>query len=174
MLSVILFCGGGPRVSNLRPETVVRTLAPLVQGSIKGLIGDVTLVGPPGHELALIGDHAGCAVIEAEAASDQLRLALEAARGPQLMLLHAGYVPEAGFFEEVEDLLAADLPKTGGVILRAAPETLLERFFPRLAPAAGMIVARSLCEAAAANSFANLIGSIRPTQSLRRHLRKIA
>ncbi len=174
MLSVIILCGVGAAASGHRPETIVRTLAPLVAASVKGLVRDVVLAGPPEHELALIAEHAGCAVIEADDEAQALGAALGLARAQDLMILYAGHVPEAGFFDEVEDLLAVGLsPEQGGHLLRAAPETFMERLFPRLAPAAGLIAARSLCETASAASFAQIVASMRRQRTLRRRLRRI-
>ncbi|MGB8276824.1 MAG: transposase [Methylovirgula sp.] len=174
MLSVIILCGAGG-ASGDRPETVVRTLAPLVQASVKGLVRDVVLAGPPEADLAMIADHAGCAFIEAGQEADALSQALSMARAEDLMILYAGHVPEAGFFEEVEDLLAMGLPpERGGRLLRAAPESFIERLFPRLAPAVGLIAARSLCEAAKVVSFRDLRRITRVRKTLRRRLRRIA
>ncbi len=169
MLSVIILCG---RAS---AETVVRTLAPLVQAAVKGLVRDVVLAGPAEADLAMIADHAGCAFVEAAAEAEALRRALAGVRGGDFMILYAGHIPETGFLEELEDLLAAGMPaEHGGRLLRAAPETFLERLFPPLAPAVGLIAARSLCEAVEVASFRHLRVVTRARKALRRRLRRIA
>ncbi|HEY5225798.1 MAG TPA: transposase, partial [Methylovirgula sp.] len=103
MLSVIILCGFGGVA--MRPDAVVRTLAPLVGASVRGQVRDVVLAGPPEAGLEIIAQHAGCAIVEAATEAEALRGAVAAARTGDLMFLRAGYVPQAGFFEEIEDLL---------------------------------------------------------------------
>jgi hypothetical protein len=168
MLSVIILCG------QASPETVVRTLAPLVQASVQGLVRDVVLAGPAGSDLSMIADHAGCAFVEAETEAEALRRAIAAARGGNLMIFHAGHIPEAGFLEELEDLLAVGLSAArGGHLLRAAPESFLQRLVPRLAPAVGLIAARELCMAEEIASFRHLRARARARNALRRRMRRI-
>lgn len=169
MLSMIVICG------DASAETVVRTLAALVEASMRGLVGDVVLAGAPGTELALIAEHAGCAVIEAANEAEALRQALALVRRDEVMILLAGHIPEAGFLDEVKDLLAVGLtPQRGGRLLRAAPENFLERMFPQLAPAVGLVAARQLCEAAEAAGLRDLINATRARAPLRRRLLRIA
>ncbi|MHB8886084.1 MAG: transposase [Methylovirgula sp.] len=165
MLSVIILCGGASA------EAVVRTLAPLVDAAVRGMVRDVVLAGAPEHQLALIADHAGCAFIEADMEAEVLAGALAAARGDTLMFLHAGHIPEPGFFEEMEDLLAVGLGPHGR-LLRAAPEGFLERLLPQLAPKVGLIATRPQCEAAKIVSFRHLCAT-RGRKALRRRLRRI-
>ncbi len=168
MLSVIILCDE----SAARPEAVVRTLAPLVGAAVKGLVRDVVVAGPKDRQLDIIGDHAGCAIIEADLESVRLAQAFAAARGETLMLLRSGHIPETGFFEEVEDVLSSDLVARG-LLLRALPETWIERMIPRMAPAAGLIAARAQCEASGAQSFNDLIAALALRDTLRRRLRRV-
>ncbi len=99
MLSVIILCGGGAAgwAAGHRPETIVRTLAPLVQASVKGLVRDVVLAGPRGLELALIAEHAGCAFIEAGQEAEALSQALSIARAEDLMIFMPAMFRRRGF-----------------------------------------------------------------------------
>ncbi len=168
MLSVIILCG------QATPEAIVRTLAPLVEAAVKGVVRDVVLAGLPAHQLEIIADHAGCAFVEARSEAEALAGSLAVARGDALMFLQAGHIPESGFFEEVEDLLAVGLPQGRRArLLRAAPEKFLERLFPQLAPNVGLIAARSACEAAKISSFRHLCVVTRGRDPLRRRMRRI-
>lgn len=172
MLSVIILCSFEGKV---RPDTVVRTLTPLVGASVRGLVRDVVLAGPPKGDLRVIADHAGCAVIEAATEAEALRCAIEAARAADLMFLRAGYVPQAGFFEEIEDLPSLrQKPELVAWSLKAAPVTFYERMFPGLAPAVGFIAGRSLCAATEIASFQQLRKAVGARKALQGRLRGIA
>jgi hypothetical protein len=110
MLSTIVFCEDKPAIPPGRElaEVLARTLASLVTAKVEGLLGDVRIAGPRGRNLGVVANHAGCALIEAENEADWLRLALEAARGPDVFLLRCGRAPEVGFIEEAADFLAAN------------------------------------------------------------------
>lgn len=171
MLSVILLCRAGADRPALS-ETVVRTLAPLVAVSARGLLRDVVLVGPPGHDLALVGEHAGCPVVEAADEAAALQQAFGLAKSDAVMVFYAGHVAEAGFFEEVEDFLNVR-GKAAARRLRAAPETFLERLFPQLAAAVGILAGRDFYRTAATTSFASLMAARGIGADLRRKLRRI-
>jgi hypothetical protein len=172
MLSVIILCGFG-RVT-ARPDAVVRTLVPLVGASVRGQVRDVVLTGPPEAELRLIAEHAGCAVVEAATEAQALRRAVVAARTDDLMFLHAGYVPQAGFFEEIEDLLNIHRLDQTARVLKAAPVTFYEQMLPGLAPAVGFIAGRRLCAAAERSSFQELRRAAGARKALQGRLRRIA
>jgi hypothetical protein len=178
MLSVILLCGASGAANPLRPESIVRTLTPLVGAAVKGVVRDVVLAGPSHDELEtqlqVIAEHAGCTLIAEDDDSERLKRAVTAAKGQALMVLEQGHVPEPGFFEEVEDLLADGLPDQQKFLLRTVPETFLEKLFPKLAPPGGLIVSRFLCGRVGAKSLAELISAIKPPQTLQRRLRRIA
>ncbi|MGH6817885.1 MAG: transposase [Methylovirgula sp.] len=141
-------------------EPVVRTLSAFVAASVNGLVRDAILAGPPLSELAIIAEHAGCGVAEAATEAGAVREALILARGEDLLILHAGHVPELAAIEEIGDL-AASGQSGHGWLLRAAPNNLAERFFPRLTPPVGLLAARRLCEGVGLPSLANLIKATR-------------
>ena len=115
---------------------------------MEGLLADVAIAGPVGQDLGLIADQAGSGLIEGATEAEWLRRAIEAARGPELFLLRSGFAPEAGFIEEASDFLrardAGDGRSAEAALLRAAPETFVERLFPRAAPLAGLIAPNAI------------------------------
>lgn len=171
MLSVIVLCGYAEPV---RADTVVRTLVPLVGASVRGLVRDVILAGPPDAELGIIAEHAGCAAIEATTEAVALREAIAAARSADLMILVAGHVPQAGFFDEVEDLLnMRGNEDQSGRALKTVPVTFYERIFPALAPVVGMIASQSHCAKIKIESFQQLRSAVDAGKALRGRLRPI-
>jgi hypothetical protein len=176
MLSTIVFCEDKPASPPGRDlaEDLARTLASLVTAKVEGLLGDVRIAGPAGKGLGAVANHAGCALIEAENEADWLRLALEAARGPDIFLLRCGRAPEAGFIEEAGDFLAKNTKdKLGAARLWASPESLLERVFPPAAPLAGLIAPRRLLLRAPRGGFRNLARCIGPAATLKTRARRI-
>jgi hypothetical protein len=156
-------------------EALVRTLASLVRANVEGLLADVLIAGPEGRGLAIIADHAGCNLIEAESEPEWLRRAVEAARGPDLLLLRSGHAPEPGFIEEAGDLLAGRgrAAARRAVRLHRVPENLVERLFPRLAPLAGLIAPRDVCLDAPHGKFARLVRHVGTTEVLRSCARRV-
>lgn len=158
-------------------ESVVRTLSSLVKANVEGLLGDVAIAGPAEQGLGFIADHAGCGLIEATDEAEWLRRAIEAARGPHLFLLRSGFAPQAGFIEEAGDFIKARSASLSGrapaALLRAAPETFIERVFPNAAPLAGLIASRQRCLEASAGRLAALARSVTPATTLRTHARRI-
>jgi hypothetical protein len=172
MLSTVVFCDeDSDRRARDLLENLVRTLGSLVSANVEGLLGDVAIAGPAGEGLGAIADHAGCALIEAPGEADWLRQAIEAARGPDLLLLRSGRAPEAGFIEEVGDFLLGGGGRAAR--LRAAPEAFSERLFPGLAPVAGLIAPRASCLRAPSSRFRRLVDFIRPDATLRTRARRI-
>ena len=57
--------------------------------------------------------------------------------------------------------------------LRAAPENLIERLFPGVAPLAGLIAPRDLCLRAPKGRFATLAHFVDPATTLRTRARRI-
>lgn len=179
MLSTIVLCEettGRVEPRGIDPaEALVRTLASLVRANVEGLLRDVVIAGPEGHGLGLIADHAGCGLIEAGTEPVWLRRALEAARGPNLLLLRSGHAPEPGFIEEVADLVSGG---GGNSMLRPArlhanPEAFPERLFPRLAPLAGLIAPRDLCLGAPSGRFDILVRHVGKAKVLRSRARRV-
>src|SRR5271154_1018635 len=110
MLSLIVLSASAPTAGANGAgvaESVVRTLSAFVGASVRGLVRDAVLAGPPKNELGFIADQAGCAFVEANAEADALRGALALGRADDLMVLYAGYIPEAGFVEAIENLLGS-------------------------------------------------------------------
>jgi hypothetical protein len=176
MLSTIVFCEDWPagRPRGDLAEVLARTLASLVTAKVAGLLGDVRIAGPARKGLSLVANHAGCALIEAEYEMDWLRLALQAARGPDVFLLRCGRVPEAGFIEEAADFLAADTKdQSRAACLRAAPESIFERIFLSLAPVAGLIASRHLMLRAPRGGFERLAGFVAPSTAFHTRARRI-
>lgn len=158
-------------------ESVVRTLSSLVRANVEGLLADVAIAGPPDQGLDLIADHAGCGLIEAASEIEWLRRAIEAARGPNVFLLRSGFATQAGFIEEAGDFMKAQSASLRGrvpaALLRAAPETFIERLFPNAAPLAGLIAPRDRCLEASAGRLAALAQFVNPTTTLRTHARRV-
>lgn len=192
MLSTIVFCdseAGRAAEDGFDPvKTLVRTLGSLITANVEGLLRDVAIAGPPEFDLHIIADHAGCRLVEAGREEDWIRLALHSARGPDVLLLRSGRAPELGFIEEAGDFLmrrrgyALGGAKNGGeeptarlrtASLRSAPESLVERLFPSLAPVAGLIAPRELCLQAPAGGFGALAQFVRPATILRTRARRI-
>lgn len=179
MLSAIVLCeehAVGSAQCDLDPaEALVRTLASLVTANVEGLLRDVVIAGPEGQGLGLIADEAGCGLIEAATEPEWLRGAVEAARGPDLLLLRSGHAPEAGFIEEAGDFISrrGHAPEVRTARLHAAPEAFLERLFPRLAPLAGLIASRDLCLSAPSGPFRSLVRHVGRTATLRSAARRI-
>jgi hypothetical protein len=176
MLSTIVFCEDKPASGPGRDlaEVLARTLASLVTAKVEGLLGDVRIAGPAGKGLGVVANHAGCALIEAENEADWLGLALQAARGPDVFLLRCGRAPEAGFIEEATDFLATNSKdKSRGAILRAAPESFLERVFLSLAPVAGLIAPQHLMLRAPHGGFSHLASFVAPSTAFQTRARRI-
>jgi hypothetical protein len=184
MLSTIVFCDATyDRQPNLVADMMlVRTLGSLVTANVEGLLRDVAIAGPAGRGLAAIAHHAGCGLIEADSEAGWLFQAIEAARGPDVLLLRSGRAPGTGFIEEAGDLLEArTLAKDAGsqgrrllrFAMRDAPEKFVERLFPRLAPVAALIAPRELCLRAPAGRFDALVHFVNPAITLRTRARRV-
>ena len=176
MLSTIVFCEDKPagRPGRDLAEVLARTLASLVTAKVEGLIGDVRIAGPAEKGLGVVANHAGCALIEAENEADRLGLALQAARGPDVFLLRCGRAPEAGFIDEAGDFLENNTKdKSRAACLRAAPESILERVYPSLAPIAGLIASRDSMLRAPRGGFRMLARCIGPATAFQTRARRI-
>jgi len=176
LLSAIVLCEESTGRPGMDPaEALVRTLASLVRANVEGLLRDVAIAGPEGHGLGVIADHAGCGLVEAATEAAWLRRALEVARGPDLLLLRSGHVPELGFITEAGDFISGR-GRTSGVRtarLHAAPEQFLERLFPRIAPLAGLIAPRDLCLRAPSGTFQGLVHHVGKAAVLRSVARRV-
>lgn len=166
MLSAIVLACDAAEPQPATPEAVVASVSALVPAVVAGLIREASLAVTAGEEaMHKIADHAGCQIVEAMAAADVLQAAVAAAPGPLLILLRAGCVPQQGFVEELADFMreGADL----GALLREMPTGGLARLFPSLAPAAGLVGARSAMRKSAGQSLAALARALRPKRTFR-------
>lgn len=145
MLSALVLASDSHVRVSASPEAMARTLAALVPAAVQGVIKDVTLASLLGADQALyIADHAGCALAEADTPEAVLKAGLALTRGDIILVLRAGYAPEAGFMEEVSDQFersAIRAPRSA--FLRAVSETFLTRLLPALTHVEGVIVRRS-------------------------------
>ncbi len=174
MLSALVFVCGASVPETPSPESVVRTLAALVPGVVEGLIRDLTLaVWPDGESMRAIADHAGCALAVAQRPEALVSAGLAAARGADLLVLRAGYAPQAGFVEEISDLLRKRVAgESLAALWRAEPEGVAARLVPSLAPVCGLIAARDGLPPGAAD-FAALARAVQPMPTLRTRLRRV-
>ena len=87
---------------------LVPTLSALVPGATAGLIPEVIVADAGSHDAtAQVADYAGCRFIVASGPlGARLCGAAATARGPWLMFLRAGIVPEPGWLGEAERLIA--------------------------------------------------------------------
>jgi hypothetical protein len=153
------------------PEAVARSLASLVRASVEGIVREALIVGPAGDMLAEIADHAGCAHVEASSVKEGLARALAQARGEVIFVLEGGYAPLTGFVEEAGDLLRAG--DFRGAALRRAPDTLMTRLAPFLAPAVGAFAPRAALRDAAPRDLAELVRRLKIRRTLTIRAQKI-
>ena len=174
MLSAVVYSGECHVHASVLPEAIARSLAALVPGVIDGIIRDVTLCvardTPQAHAIA---DHAGCNLVEAATAVEILAKGLAAARGERILVLEAGFAPEAGFLDEVGDLFdrtASSAPDAA--IMRVQPETMMQRLVPAFAPVRA-IIARRAALAPGAGDLAALLRGFAAPVPLRTRLRRV-
>ena len=110
-----------------------------------------------------------------------LAKALRAARYSHVLVLLAGFVPEAGFIDETEDfLLAAGVSDNGAPMqgapqaaaLRRQPEGFWQRVIPSLAPVAGIIAARDVLQAVASDDLARMTRAV-SAATFKTHARRV-
>ena len=154
-------------------DALVRTLAALVPAAIEGLIRDLTISGLAGCDLASIADHAGCEMAESLAPSDVLANGLKLVRGPNVFVLRAGHAPEAGFIEELGDVLNRSGAGERGALMRQKPETFLPTLIPALSPVIGLMSSREKMLRAQARDFARLVSQVKPQITLRARGRRV-
>ena len=131
---------------------LTRSLGALVPAAVAGLVRDVTIAGPAGLDLGLVADHAGCGFVEAAAERDWLAKALPLAKGPDCLVLRAGFVPGTGFIEELRDQ-----PAKARGLLRAAPIAWPQRLFPATAPVAAAVAPLDLWRAQGEQDFPHMV-----------------
>ena len=120
----------------------MRSLSALVPATIEGIVRNVTLASAgESEDLRKIADHAGCEIAIAGDAAGVIAAGLAAARGDLLLILRAGYAPQAGFVEEVADCFQR-ATRPDALIFRAVPDGLLTRLAPGLSPVQGLVAKR--------------------------------
>lgn len=155
MLSVVI-------AANESERALVPTLAALVPGATAGLIREVIVADTGSRDAtAEVADVAGCRLLVSDAPlGTRLAQAAEAARGPWLMFLSAGDVPEPGWVAEatrlIDEAALAGRGEALAAVLRplahvAEPQrplreilVLLGQMVGRLPPSRGLLIAKAL------------------------------
>ena len=154
MLSAIVLACDASQPHPADPEAVAASLAALVPAVISGIVREASIAVTAGDAtMREIADHAGCQLVEA-APEDVLSAALAGARGPRVLVLRAGCLPEQGFPEEIADFLRSNPDR--GDVLRQTPLRGLARLFPSLAPVAGFVGTRAQMQKARPRSLGDL------------------
>ena len=96
---------------------------------------------------------------------------LASARGDLLLVLRAGYAPQAGFIEEISDMFQrATRPDV--LRYRIVPNGFLTRLAPSLAPVRWLVAKRSVLDATSAD-FATLVSRAGAAPTARARLRRV-
>lgn len=163
MLSTIVVLSPAAADASARAGALMRTLAALVPATVEGVVRDVTLlqVGDAAP-LAAIADEAGCSVVQDSDFPAALARGVAGARSPWIFVVKAGVVPSRLFGEEV----ARALEGGRAVVLREEPASLWARWFPSLAPVAGVVLPRDRIAEAPCASFADVVRRARPARAL--------
>ncbi len=175
MISLIVL--SSPRAAggadSVAAEAIVRTLSAFVGAAVRGLVREAVLVGPPHIKLGYIADHAGCAFIEATSESEGIADALPLARAAHLLIVRAGYVPETGFAEAIEDLLRFGKAETQGWLLRGEAERPIEKILTHLVSPAALLAPRRLCLGVKSPTLAALAKATRARPASHIRLRRV-
>ena len=135
-------------------ELVVRSLVWLVSAVVSGVVRDVTLATPPGFGLSEVADQSGCNLVQEETEADRLAAAVAAARTDRLLIVRAGYEPDGRLSEELDTFM-----RRRGVeevaLIRAAPDTAIQRLLPDRAPVVALLVPKA--RAIGIGSFKRLV-----------------
>jgi hypothetical protein len=148
MLSAIVLATDRSAPQSASSEAVVRTLSALVSAAIEGIVRDVTLAcAGDSADLRKIADHAGCEIAEAADPAGVIAAGLASARGDLLLVLRAGYAPQAGFIEEISDMFQR-ATRPDALRFRAVPTGFLTRLAPGFSPVQGLVAKRSVLDGA--------------------------
>lgn len=153
-------------------EIVVRSLVWLVSAVVAGVVRDVTLAIPPGFGLSEVADQSGCALVEAEDEGARLAAALDAVRGPRLLVLRAGFHIDAKIVEEIDGFVRRR-PEEAAALILAAPQTAPQRLMPGRAPVVGLLAPKAACLAASPRGFSRLARSLRGAARLKTRAERI-
>lgn len=167
MLSTIVVTPSAAADATCRAGAFMRTLAALVPAAVEGVVRDVTLLQVGGAvSLAGVADEAGCHVIEEHDFPAALARGVAGARSPWIFVVKAGTVPSRLFGEEAARALVGGVEAGRALLLREQPTNLLTRWFPSLAPVAGVILQRDRLSSAPCAGFADVVRRARPARTL--------
>lgn len=152
----------------------MRTLCAFVTAAVRGLLREAVLVGPAQIQLGYIADHAGCAFVEAETEADGLAAALRLVRAGHLLIVRAGYIPETGFAEAIEDLLRFGEAEARGWTIRGDAAGRSEKLISWLTRPAALFAPRRLCLDVKAPGFAALVKATRARPARHIRLRRVS
>lgn len=156
MLSAVVIIPSSPVRASARTlsDSLVRTLAALVPAAVDGLLRDLTIVAPgDANDIETIADHAGCNFICSADLRAALLQALGAVREDNVLLMRSGRAPEAGYIEEIAELIG-DGQRIAR--MRERPARFAARLFPFLAPAAALLAPREQLTRIADADFARM------------------
>ena len=121
--------------------SLVRTLGALVPAIVEGVVRDVTVISSVADdEIRRITDHAGCGLVENPDFDMALRECIAQARSTMVFLLRAGAYLNREFIDEAAREFGPEQAVQGRpLLLREAPDRLMTRVMPDLAPVAGLI-----------------------------------
>jgi hypothetical protein len=140
MLSALVYCPAPHDHKQVTCEAIVRTLGALVPAIVEGILRDVVIVAVKiDFDLQHIADHAGCALIDANAPDHLFQQGIKAIRGRHVFVLRAGLIAESGFADELADCL---VDRMASALMREQPQSLIERLLPNLAPVGGVLVSK--------------------------------
>ena len=167
MLSTIVFTPPAAADTAGRAGALMRTLAALVPAAVQGVVRDVTLLQVGNMaSLAGIADEAGCHIVEERDFPAALARGVAGARSPWIFVVKAGTVPSRLFGEEAARALEGGLEVGRALLLREQPTSLPARWFPSLAPVAGVILPRERLSGTPCASFADVVRRAHPARTL--------
>ena len=155
MLSVVI-------ATHESERALLPTLAALVAGAAAGLVREVIIADADSHdETAAVADAAGCRVlVSREPRGVRLKAAAAAARGPWLLFLQPGSVPDATWLDEtrrfIEEAELRGCARTYAAVFRSAPTAFRPALIEALAllgtalgapwASQGLLIAKTLYE----------------------------
>jgi hypothetical protein len=172
MLSAVVLATDRSTPQSASSEAVVRTLSALVTAAIEGMVRDVTLAcAGDSADLRKIADHAGCEIAEAIDPAGVIAAGMASARGDMLLILRAGYAPQAGFIEEIADAFGR-VTRPNALRFRTVPKGFLTRLAPGFSPVQGLVAKRSVLDAASPD-LATLVRRAGAAPTARTRLRPV-
>ena len=143
-------------------EIIARSMVWLVSAVVSAVVRDVTLATPAGLGLSDLSDQSGCELVQAETEPERLLAAAAACRETRVLVMRAGFQPDAGVVEEIE-AFARRSREDDAALLLERPVTLPQRVFPRRATVAGVLVPKTLAMSIAqgGGGFDRLAGAAR-------------